>query len=167
MHNVTSIPKQYEYEKLRVFGGYSMRFILSIHPAAQLAAILLAFYAAYLGFQRASSLHFGRSARFLRERHVIIGTISLVSMLGGVAAGSIMVSRYLLNPDTALHEAVAMIILPLGVFGIFSGFFLYLNPKQRRILPAIHGINNLVILILALMQIGTGVAAYLRYVLRW
>jgi uncharacterized membrane protein len=144
-----------------------MTFILSIHPVAQLAAILLAFYAAYLGFQRARSLHFGKSARFLRERHAIIGTISLISMLGGVAAGFIMVNRYLLSPDMGLHEAVAMIILPLGVFGIFSGFFLYLNPRQRRILPAIHGINNLAILILALLQIVTGLAAYLRYVLRW
>ena len=78
-----------------------------------------------------------------------------------------MVNRYLLNPDMALHVAVAMIMLPLGVFGIFSGFFLYLNPGKRRILPALHGINNLVFLVLALSQIVTGIMAYLRYVLRW
>jgi hypothetical protein len=77
-----------------------------------------------------------------------------------------MVNRYLLNPDMGLHNAVAIILLPLGLFGIFSGFFLYLNPKPRRILPAIHGINNLVVLTLALAQIVTGMMAYLRYVLR-
>jgi hypothetical protein len=57
-------------------------------------------------------------------------------------------------------------MLPLGLFGIVSGFFLYLKPKPRRILPALHGINNLVVLILALGQIVTGMMAYLRYVLR-
>jgi hypothetical protein len=143
-----------------------MTVILSIHPVAQLGAILLAFYAAYLGFQRTRSLHFDKSVTFLRERHVIAGTIALVSMLGGIAAGFIMVNRYLLNPDMGLHVTVAMIMLPLGLSGIVSGFFLYLNPKQRKILPAIHGINNLVVIILALAQIVTGMMAYLRYVLR-
>lgn len=144
-----------------------MTLILSIHPAAQLGAILIAFYAAYLGIQRTRSLHLGTKVRFLRERHVIAGTIALISMLGGIAAGFIMVNRYLLNPDLELHEAVALIILPLGLFGIFSGFFLYLNPGQRRVLPAVHGINNMAILVLAIVQIGTGIMAYLRYVLRW
>jgi len=144
-----------------------MTFILSIHPVAQLVAILVAFYAAYLGLQRTRSLHFGQGTRFLRGRHVITGTFALISMLGGIAAGFIMVDRYLLNPDMGLHEAVAMTILPLGIFGIFSGFFLYLNPKRRKVLPAIHGINNMAVLVLALVQIGTGIMAYLRYVLRW
>ena len=144
-----------------------MTLILSIHPVAQLATILIGFYAAYLGFQRTQSLHYNRPVRFLRERHVIAGAIALVSMLGGIAAGFIMVNRYLLNPDMGLHVAIAMLILPLGVFGIFSGFFLYLNPGKRTFLPAIHGINNIIILALALVQIVTGISAYLRYVLRW
>jgi hypothetical protein len=143
-----------------------MTLILSIHPIAQVGAILLAIYAAYLGLQRARSLHFGKSVKFLRQRHAITGAIGLTSMLGGIGAGVIMVDRYLLNPDMGLHEAVAMIMLPLGLFGIFSGFFLYLKPRPRRILPALHGINNLVILALALAQIVTGTMAYLRYVLR-
>ena len=144
-----------------------MTLLLSIHPAAQLFAILLAFYAAYLGFQRTQSLHFGKSAKFLRERHVVAGTIALISMLGGIVAGFFMVNRYLMSPDMGLHLAIALILLPLGVFGIFSGFFMYFNPRQRRILPAIHGINNLIILILALLQTVTGIMAYLRYVLQW
>ena len=103
-----------------------MTLILSIHPLAQLVAILIGFYAAYLGFRRGQSLHFNKSVRFLRERHVIAGSIALISMLGGIAAGFIMVNRYLLSPDMGLHVAIAMLIVPLGVFGIFSGFFLYL-----------------------------------------
>ena len=155
------------YKVERIQEGYGMTFILSIHPLAQLAAILTGFYAAYLGFQRIQSLHYNKSVRFLRERHVIAGAIALISMLGGIAAGFIMVNRYLLSPDMGLHVAIAMLILPLGVFGIFSGFFLYLNPGKRKILSAVHGINNLIILSLALAQIVTGIMAYLRYVLRW
>jgi uncharacterized membrane protein YfcA len=142
-----------------------MTLILSIHPVVQFAAILLVFYAAYLGFQRTKSLHYNKTAQFLRKRHAIVGFIGLISMLGGIAAGLFMVNRYLLSPDMGLHEAVAMILLPLGLFGIFSGLLLYLNPKQRRFLPAIHGINNLVVLFLALAQIITGIMAYMRYVL--
>ena len=142
-----------------------MTFILSIHPVAQFGAILLAFYAAYLGFQRTKSLHYNKTTQFLRKRHAIAGFIGLVSMLGGIGAGLFMVNRYLLSPDMGLHETVAMILLPLGLFGVFSGLFLYLNPGQRRLLPAIHGINNLVILFLAVAQIFTGIMAYLRYVL--
>ncbi len=142
-----------------------MTLILSIHPVAQFGAILLAFYAAYLGFQRTKSLHYNKTTQFLRKRHAIVGFIGLISMLGGIAAGLFMVNRYLVNPDMGLHVAVAMILLPLGLFGIFSGLVLYLNPKQRRFLPAIHGINNLVVLFLALAQIITGIMAYLRYVL--
>ena len=142
-----------------------MTLILSIHPVAQFGAILLAFYAAYLGFQRTKSLHYNKTTQFLRKRHAIVGFIGLISMLGGIAAGLFMVNRYLLSPDMGLHVAVAMILLPLGLFGIISGLILYLNPKQRRFLPAIHGINNLVVLFLALAQIITGIMAYLRYVL--
>lgn len=144
-----------------------MTLILSIHPVAQLGAILLAFYAAYLGVQRTRSLHFSKSGKFLRKRHAIVGSIALVSMLGGIGAGFFMVNRYLLMPDMGVHFAVALTILSLGLFGIGSGVFMYLNPGQRRILPAIHGINNLVILFLALSQIVTGIMAYMRYVLRW
>lgn len=142
-----------------------MTLILSLHPVGQIIAILFACYAAYLGLQRTKSLHFGKTTGFYRERHVITGAIALFSMLGGIAAGSIMVNRYLLSPDMSLHVAVAMIILVLGLFGIISGFVLYLKPKQRRFLPAVHGINNLVILLLALVQVVTGIMAYMRYVL--
>jgi hypothetical protein len=38
-------------------------------------------------------------------------------------------------------------------------------PGQRRFLPAVHGINNLIVLALAIAQIVTGIIAYLRYVL--
>jgi hypothetical protein len=143
-----------------------MTTLLSIHPIGQLFAILVAIYAFYLGYQRTKSLHYNKPASFKREHHVVAGTFALISMLGGIAAGFIMVSRHLDNPEMGLHVAVAMVLLPLSIFGIFSGFFLYINPRKRKILPAFHGINNFLIIILALLQVFTGTAAYLRYVLK-
>jgi hypothetical protein len=141
--------------------------MLSLHPIGQLIAILFACYALFLGFQRTRSLHFGRGARFLRQRHVIIGAIALISILGGFVAGEIMADTYLLEPDLPLHMVFAVVILVLGLIGISSGFFLYFKPKPRRILPAIHGVNNLLLLTVSFVQIVTGAMAYLHYVLRW
>ena len=139
--------------------------LLSIHPIAQLAAIAIGVYAAYLGLHRTQSLHFGKATRFLRERHVIAGSIALISMLGGIAAGLIIVSRFMKNPHLGLHEIIAKVLLPLLVFGIVSGFYLYLNPGKGKILPAMHAINNLIIIHLALLQIITGAWVYKTYVL--
>jgi hypothetical protein len=139
--------------------------LLSIHPIAQLTAIAVGVYAAYLGIQRTQSLHFGKSIRFLRQRHALAGSIALISMLGGIAAGLIIVSRFMENPNMGLHGMIAKLLLPLLIFGIFSGFYLYLNPQKGKVLPAIHAINNLIIVHLALLQIITGAWVYKTYVL--
>ena len=139
--------------------------LLSIHPIAQLAAITVGVYAAYLGIQRSKSLHFGKSIRFLRQRHALAGSLALISMLGGIAAGLIIVSKFMENPNMGLHGIIARLLLPLLIFGIFSGFYLYLNPRKGKVLPAIHAINNLIIVHLALLQIITGAWVYKTYVL--
>jgi len=145
-----------------------MALILSIHPVLQLSAILLAYYAGYLGLQRLRSLHFGQLVPFQRERHVLAGAISLLTLLGGFAGGLIMVARFLYvehGHGHALHKEVAFILLPFLAIGIFTGFILYLSPGKRKILPAVHGINNLIILVLVLVQIYTGLHLFQVHVL--
>ena len=107
-----------------------MTLILSLHPTGQLIAILFACYAAYLGFQRTKSLHFGKTGRFLRQRHVVIGAAALVSMLGGIVAGDIIADAYLLEPDMTLHVVFAMVILVLGLFGVLQVFFSTTSPSR-------------------------------------
>jgi len=136
--------------------------LLSIHPLLQTLAIALAVYNAWLGWQRAVALHYGRVDKFERDRHVLIGSLALLMMLGGVAGGLIMVSRYLHHPVLrGLHGQLALGALPFLVFGLFTGFYLYLNPARRKVLPAIHGVNNLLILFFALLQLYTGIKFYL------
>ncbi len=139
--------------------------LLGIHPLLQALALSLAVYAAGLGWRRAASLHFGRVDKFEKDRHVLVGSLALMMMLGGIAGGLIMVSRYLHRPVLkGLHGQVAMIALPFLLFGLFTGFYLYLNPARRKVLPAIHGGNNLVILFFVLLQLYTGIKFYLALV---
>ena len=136
--------------------------LLSIHPLLQLLAISLAAWAAWLGWQRAGSLHLGRVDKFQRDRHVLVGSLSLLLMLGGTAGGAIMVSRYLQRPMlSGLHGQIALTALPFLFFGLFTGFYLYLNPAKRKFLPAIHGANNLLIIFFAILQLLTGINYYL------
>ena len=138
--------------------------IISIHPVVQSGAILLVSYAAYLGLSRALNLHFGKPTRFNRQRHVVIGALALVTLLGGIAGGMIVVILFLHKPIlTGIHGKGAMLGLPFLLFGLVSGFYLYRKPKPRKLLPALHAINNLLVALFTLLQVYTGINQYLYY----
>lgn len=138
--------------------------LLSIHPLLQSLAILLAFYAAYLGWPRTLSLHFARRTRFDRWRHALLGSLALGAMMGGTAGGLIVVSRFLHKPIlTEVHGKTAMVALPFLVLGLASGIYLYRYPRPRKVLPSLHAINNLLLLLLTLLQGFTGLKLYLWY----
>jgi hypothetical protein len=139
--------------------------LLIIHPIVQLGAISLAIYAAYLGLQRARSLHFGAPTKFNRNRHAVLGATSLVAMLAGMAGGVIIFSRFHGTPPLeSYHGLGGAILLPLLLFGIFSGLYLYAYPPKNKILSAVHGINNLIVLLMAFLQIFTGVQLYFHLI---
>ncbi len=133
--------------------------LLVIHPVVQVIAIFLALYTAYLGLQRTRSLHFGKQARFRRDLHAGLGTVSLVTLLGGMAGGAIMASRFLEDhqPLESLHGKGGLILLPFLLIGLFTGFYLYIAPPKGKILSIIHGVNNLIILGMILFQVFTGI----------
>jgi len=66
---------------------------------------------------------------------------------------------------TGTHGKVALIMAPLIIFGLYSGLYLHRIKKKRKLLPIIHGLNNLVVPILALTQIVTGWGIYNTFVL--
>lgn len=133
-----------------------MKLILSLHPFGQLFGILIAYYAGYLGIQRVRSLHFGQSAVFQRQRHAIVGGIALLLLLAGFFGG-LLSSLFLHEHEgLGLHKPVAFVILPLLAVGLSTGYHLYKHPKKRKVLPAIHGVNNLILLVLLLFQIYSG-----------
>jgi len=57
------------------------------------------------------------------------------------------------------------VMLPLILFGLFSGLYLNYKKGKRMLLPILHGINNLVVLILSLYQVSSGWWVYNAYIL--
>ncbi len=140
--------------------------MLSIHPIIMFVSTLLALYVFVLSIQRFRFLHLKQKAAFNWKRHVIFGEIVMITwlggMLGGIAISYVTWHGFLI---TGTHGKVAMVMLPLILFGLFSGLYLNYRKDKRKLLPIIHGINNLVVLILALYQIISGWWVYNAYVL--
>lgn len=141
--------------------------LLLLHPIGQLGAISLAFTAAYLGVQRARSLHFGAATKFKRNLHAGMGVTSLIVMLTGMIGGLIILSRFQGTPPLeSYHGLGGMVLLPFLLFGIFSGLHLYAYPPKNKILSALHGMNNLIILLMTLFQLYSGIQLYLHIIAR-
>ncbi len=140
--------------------------MLIIHPIIQLCATLLACYVLFLGVQRFRMLHIKQKARFNWKRHVLLGIITMVTFLAGMIGG---VSVAYLNWHglliTGIHGKTALIIPPLLLFGLFSGLYMNRVKKKRKALPLIHGVVNLMLLLLALFQVYSGWWVYNTFVL--
>ena len=141
--------------------------LLTIHPVIQFCAILLAAYVFFLGIQRFRVLHLKhKHAVFKWKRHVLLGKIALGMLIAGAFVGMGMVYFHWRRVLMAgIHAEVALAIVPLAIFGLSSGMYMDTAKKKRKILPLVHGANNLLLLVLALTQIITGVRIYLTYVL--
>ncbi len=131
--------------------------MLYLHPAAQILAMLLMVYALVLAWPRLLTLHLGPKRRFNRQRHILVGETALGLMLAGAVGGAVMVRLYwrgwFLTGD---HFWLALAMLPFLLFGLGSGLHMARSPQVRKVLPALHGLNNLVLLALAILQIGEG-----------
>ena len=140
--------------------------MLAFHPIVQLLAILLALYVFCLGVQRFRFLHLHRKTAFKWKRHVVLGEIALGTLFFGMFGGMTTVYLYWRGYFiTGGHGKTALVIAPLIFFGFASGLYMNIKKKQRRILPLLHGMNNVIVLILALTQIYSGWWVYRTFVL--
>ena len=142
--------------------------MLSVHPVIQSSAILLALYVFFLGVQRFRLLHLYKGVAFKWKLHVFLGEIALGAWLVGMVGGMTMVYFYWYGfLITGTHGKVALVMVPFIIFGLASGLFMNHNKKKRKVLPLIHGLSNLVLLILALTQVVSGWWVYRDFVLGW
>jgi hypothetical protein len=140
--------------------------MLVIHPIIQFLAVMLTLYVFYLGVQRFRSLHLHQKTLFRWKRHVLLGEIAMLALLGGMIGGMTMVSFYWNGfLITGAHGKVALVMTPFIIFSAASGLYMNRNKKKRMALPTVHGLSNLVILILALIQAVTGWRVYMMFVL--
>ena len=139
--------------------------MLVIHPIIQLSAVVLTLYVFRLGVQRFRSLHLHHKTLFSWKRHVLLGKIAMLALLGGMIGGMTMVYFYWHGfLITGFHGRTALVMTPFIIFGAASGLYMNHNKKKRTTLPMIHGLSNLVLMILALTQAVTGWRVYMMLV---
>ena len=140
--------------------------MLVIHPIIQLSAIVLTLYVFYLGVQRFRSVNLHQKTLFRWKRHVLLGKIAMSALLVGMMGGMTMVYLYFHGfLITGIHGKTALVMAVFIIFGGASGLYMNHNKKKRTALPMIHGLSNLVLLILALTQAVTGWRVYMLLVL--
>lgn len=132
--------------------------MLFVHPLLQCLAIVLAVYVLWLGWQRTQSLHLHRrGVLFQRHRHVFWGRLALLVLVAGLLGGFTMAwwaweSVFV----TGWHARLAVLILPLAIVGYATGSRMERVKKRRAGLPVLHGVNNGLLVLLALLQMYTG-----------
>lgn len=142
--------------------------MLWFHPLLQFAAILLSFYVLRLGIARFQTQHLHRRQPFAWKRHVQLGEVVMIIWLLGMIGGFVMV-RYTWHAFfiTGMHARIAVLMVPLIIIGLVSGIYLDRYKKRRLVLPLIHGLNNLLLVLLAVAQIFYGLGIVWIYVLGW
>ena len=133
--------------------------IMWIHPVLQTLAVLLSLYVLYLGFVRFRFAHLGhKGIIFQWKRHVqqgasvmIVWALAFVIGLGAAWYGwsSVFI--------TDLHYKLALVMLPMILFGLGSGYRMDKVKAKRKALPLAHGIVNALLVAMALCQLYTGV----------
>ena len=140
--------------------------MLVLHPTIQFLAVLVTFYVLCLGFQRFQGLHLQKKTAFRWKRHVVLGEVALVTFLLGMVGGVAMVYAHWRGFFiTGTHGRLALCMAPLIIFGLASGLYMNARKRKRKVLPMLHGLNNLVVLILALTQVYSGWWVYKTFVL--
>jgi hypothetical protein len=143
-----------------------MIVFLSAHPIIQSLATLLGVYVFHQGLQRFRALHLDQSSLFKWKRHVVMGEIALgmwlVGLLGGAVTVYVSWRGFFI---TGTHGEVALVMAPFIIFGLASGLYMHYKKRARKILPLVHGLSNLVVLILACVQVATGWGVYRMFVL--
>lgn len=141
--------------------------IMWIHPVLQTLAVLLSLYVLYLGVIRFRFAHLGhKGILFPWKRHVQQGAAvmtvwALAFVIGLGAAWWNWKSVFV----TGLHHQLGLVMLPLIVFGLGSGFLMDRVKAKRSVLPLAHGVLNTLLVLMALAQLFTGIVILLDMVL--
>lgn len=130
-----------------------------VHPILQTLALVLSAYVLYLGWLRFEAAHLGRKGiLFPWKRHVLQGSVAMIVWASGFLIGLGMAWwNWKAVLVTGLHHRTALAMAPLLVFGYLSGLIMDKVKKRRTVLPLLHGLNNTLLVLLALAQFVTGI----------
>jgi hypothetical protein len=132
--------------------------LMFLHPVFMGLTFMLECYAMYLGIRRLLANHFGIKSVFQWNRHVILGRIAKVCMVAGGLGGIAFTHfEWEVVGATGLHFQIAVFAaMPMACFGLVSGHYLNKVRKRRKVLPLVHGLNNIVLICLSSTQMVLG-----------
>lgn len=132
--------------------------MLWIHPLLQLAATGLALYVLSLGWVRFQVNHLGKKGKFMWMDHVRLGKYAHILWMAGLVLGLYAVGQeWGDNGITGNHYWIGQLLMPCIAVGYVTGFIMDRDKKKRPYLPLIHGFFNTLAVLLALIQVVTGV----------
>ena len=140
--------------------------MLWIHPLLQLAATGLALYVLSLGWVRFQVNHLGKKGKFRWADHVRLGKYTHIMWMGGLVLGQYAVAQYWGdNGITGNHFLFGQLMMPCIAAGYVTGFIMDRNKKKRPYMPLVHGVFNMLAVLLALFQVVTGVVVIRDFML--
>ncbi len=139
-----------------LIGGFMLQYW--IHPFCQALATAVAVYALYLAAPRVLSAHFGRRGPFAWKDHVRFGGWGLVLWLVGTLIGILVVRvNWMGFFITGVHAWAGLLMAAFAVFGYATGRHMdAVKARRPAWMPVAHGLNNAVLIGLALWQAWTG-----------
>ena len=139
-------------------------YILSLHPILQVCTVATVYYVFSLGLKRFLQQQLGKSIVFPWKRHVFWGKTAIILVMLGYASGLAAVYyTFRVIGFTGDHHDVAEALFPLLFFGFASGWFMDSRKKKRKVLPLLHGVNNLLVVLLFAFQVFSGLRLVLLY----
>lgn len=133
--------------------------ILWGHPATQSIAALMGLVAMWQGWKRIEMLR-GKKVVFPWKRHVYWGTAALVLWTSGALGFYITLSIFGDVNITGLHATLAWPVIGLSIFGLITGYVMNKHKKKRFWLPVCHGVSNVLLVVLVIVECVTGVGLY-------
>jgi Protein of unknown function (DUF4079) len=137
-----------------------------IHPIFQSVGILIAIYVTKLGISRFRMVHLNQNTGFNWKQHVHLGIIAAVIWLMGIFGG-----LYIVQTNwggwaiTGPHAQIGLLMILFILFAIGSGLYMDKKKRKRKVLPLVHAICNSVMMLLAFLEIYTGIIVYREFVL--
>ena len=134
--------------------------LLWLHPLMQVCAAVLGVWAMWQGMKRAAMLYGKKKMLFPWKQHVRLGTQALVQRnLRGL--GYNVTRDHIGSTHIAgLHAELAWPIIGLAFLGLITGYILNRYKKKRTVLPLVHGVLNVVLIILVAIECYTGIGGW-------
>lgn len=126
-----------------------------LHPLMQVIAVLIGLWAMWQGWKRVA-MQQGKKIIFPWRQHVRLGALALILWTLGALGFYVTLDLFGSTHITGLHADLAWYIILLSLFGLATGYVMDRYKKKRKWLPIVHGVANVVLLALVLMECWTG-----------